>query len=137
MTRRPGLRSLLLLLGGGVFVVTGVAAVRVWRRRAATSAASAQLSAEHGGAGGEWVSMPPGSVPAVTATDIAASAVAAPPVSPSEQVVPHSRDPQDVVESLVPREMHAPRTDRRVDILIAVLVIAAAVAVVFAIVQLS
>ena len=137
MTRRPGLRSLLLLLGGGVFVATGVAAVRVWRRRAATRAAGGQLSAAHGGVGGEWVSMPPGSVPAVTATDIAASVVVAPPVSPSEQVVPHSRDPEDVVESLVPPEMHAPRTDRRVDILIAVLVIAAAVAVVFAIVRLG
>ena len=137
MTRRPGLRSLLFLLGGGVFVATGVAAVRVWRRRAAMSGSGVGVSGDLAGAGGEWVSMPPGSVPAVTAADIASAAVVAPPVSPSEQVVPHSRDPEDVVESLVPPEMQVPRTDRRVDILIAVIVIAAAVAVVFAIVQLG
>jgi hypothetical protein len=122
-----------LLLGGGVVVATGVAVVRVWRRRAATSSTVEELTA----AGPESVTMPTGSVPAVGAMDVASVAVAAPWVSPAEQVVPHSRDAEEVVESLIPPEMHAPRTDRRVDILIAVLVIAAALAVVFAIVRLG
>ena len=132
MTPRPGLRSLLLLLGSGVVVATGVAVVRVWRRRAATSSTVEELAA----AGPESVTMPTGSVP-VGAMDVASVAVAAPSVSPAEQVVPHSRDAEEVVESLIPPEMHAPRTDRRVDILIAVLVIAAALAVVLAIVRLG
>jgi hypothetical protein len=127
-----------LLLGGGVFVAAGVAAVRVWRRRASTGATGAEPSDVFATApGGEWVAMPPGTVPSVDRSDVASALVVAPPISPSEQVVPHARDAEDVVERLVPPEMHPPRTDRRVDLLIAVLVIAAAVAVVFAIVRLG
>ena len=124
--RRPGLRSLVALLGGGIFVIAGVAGARLLlRRRAAGAVAARRRGAQPEPAPTEWVAMPPGLVPALEP----------PALSPAEQVVPRARDAEEVVDSLVPSELQGSSPDRRVDLLIAVLVLVAAAAVVFAIVR--
>ena len=123
--RRPGLRSLVALLGGGIFVVAAIAGARILLRRRTTGATAVRRGARLEPATTEWVAMPPTAVPAMEP----------PPMSLAEQVVPHARDAEDVVDSLVPVELQRSSPDRRVDLLVAALVIIAAVAVVFAIVQ--
>jgi hypothetical protein len=124
--RRPGLRSLVVLLGGGIFVVAAIAGARVLLRRRTTGASAVRRrQARLEPATTEWVAMPPTAVPAMEP----------PALSLAEQVVPHARDAEDVVDSLVPAELQRSGPDRRVDLLIAALVIIAAAAVIFAIVQ--
>jgi hypothetical protein len=114
MRRLRGVRPVLFLLGGGVFVALGVGAVRyALHRRAASPAPGAPESAEARWAGSVPVALPP--------------AEAAPTVA--ESVVPLARDPEAVVDGLMPPELTASRSNTRLDLLIAAAVIVAAFAV--------
>jgi hypothetical protein len=115
--RLRGLPPVLVLLGGGVFVAVGIGAWRYLRRRK-------PMLAE--GPDADELLLEPGPIPIAA---LPASTGDAPPPTVAASVLPQSRDPQDVVEGLVPTEL-AQESNLRLDLLIAAAVIVAAIAVV-------
>jgi hypothetical protein len=116
-SRLRGLPPVLALLGGGVFVAVGIGAWRYLRaRRAAAAGQGVEEPALEAGSG--W--------PRAPATH---PAPAEPAPTIAESIVPEARDPEEVVEGLVPVEL-AHATNLRLDLLIAGAVIVAAIAVV-------
>src|SRR5215210_7728669 len=114
MDRLRGVRPVLFLLGGGVFVVLGVGAARyALRRRAASAAIGAPEASEAHWAGSVPIALP--------------RAETAPTVAQS--IVPVARDPEAVVDGLMPPELSAESSNTRLDLLIAAAVIVAAFAV--------
>jgi hypothetical protein len=118
-SRLRGLPPVLALLGGGVFVAVGIGAWRYLRARRAAAAAGGQGAEDAATEAGSGGSGAPATHPL--------PAEPAPPVA--ESIVPEARDPEKVVEGLVPVEL-AHATNLRLDLLIAGAVIVAAIAVV-------
>jgi hypothetical protein len=115
-SRLRGLPPVLVLLGGGVFVAVGIGAWRYLRSRRPVvegSSDEAALEIEPGWSPGPVALSPPSVAPPTIA----------------DSVVPEARDPEDVVEGLVPAEL-ASESNLRLDLVIAAAVIVAAVAVV-------
>ncbi|HET7677564.1 MAG TPA: hypothetical protein VFK38_06905 [Candidatus Limnocylindrales bacterium] len=135
MSRLGGGKGLLVLLGGGVFVAVAIGAVRALRKGAAASGHGSEPESES-----SWTPVPspatPGPAPLAPAPrSLASSAVRdesadEPPPSVAESVLPHAREPEAVVESLVPPEL-AHRANVRLDLLVAAVVIAVALVAVF------
>jgi hypothetical protein len=115
--RLRGLPPVLVLLGGGVFVAVGIGAWRYLRSRKPASA---------DGSDADELLLEPGPMPVAA---LPASTADGPPPTVAASVLPQSRDPQDVVEGLVPTEL-AQESNLRLDLLIAAAVIVAAIAVV-------
>jgi hypothetical protein len=117
-SRLRGLPPVLALLGGGIFVAVGIGAWRYLRSRQAAGAGAAAteesgIDDDSGLAGAPSTHALP----------------AEPTPTVAESIVPEARDPEEVVQGLVPVEL-AHQTNLRLDLLIAAAVILAAVAVV-------
>ncbi len=115
--RLRGLPPVLALLGGGIFVAVGIGAWRYLRSRQAAppGPGSDEAPLEAGSGWSSAASTHP--LPAEPAPHIA------------ESIVPEARDPEEVVDGLVPVEL-ARGSNLRLDLLLAAAVIVAAVAVV-------